>query len=116
MPWYKGWEANNASGKTLLEAIQALNTPHRSSDKPLRLPLFDVQFDGTRTMAMGRVETGIIKVGMTVNIAPSDITTRVKSIEWQGIELTKASAGDFVSLAFEFVYLFLFFLFAWLSY
>ncbi|KAM9917474.1 hypothetical protein OXX59_009317, partial [Metschnikowia pulcherrima] len=45
-PWYKGWEketkAGKSSGKTLLEAIDAIEPPTRPTDKALRLPLQDV--------------------------------------------------------------------------
>ena len=45
-PWYKGWEketkAAKTSGKTLLEAIDAIEPPTRPSEKALRLPLQDV--------------------------------------------------------------------------
>lgn len=46
MPWFKGWnierKEGNASGKTLLEALDAMIPPSRPTDKPLRLPLQDV--------------------------------------------------------------------------
>lgn len=46
MPWFKGWtverKEGNASGKTLLEALDAVVPPSRPTDKPLRLPLQDV--------------------------------------------------------------------------
>jgi elongation factor 1-alpha len=63
-PWYKGWEketkAGKASGKTLLEAIDAIDTPTRPTDKPLRLPLQDVyKIGGIGTVPVGRVETGM---------------------------------------------------------
>lgn len=43
MPWYKGWKkeskAGEVTGKTLLDAIDAIDPPTRPTDKPLRLPL-----------------------------------------------------------------------------
>jgi elongation factor 1-alpha len=46
MPWFKGWtierKDGNVSGKTLLEALDAVLPPSRPTDKPLRLPLQDV--------------------------------------------------------------------------
>lgn len=44
MPWYKGWHketkgGGEQTGKTLLEAIDAIEPPSRPTDKPLRLPL-----------------------------------------------------------------------------
>ena len=65
MPWYKGWsverkEGGNASGFTLMDAIDALVPPVRPLDKPLRLPLQDVyKIGGIGTVPVGRVETGI---------------------------------------------------------
>lgn len=67
-PWYKGWEKETktkTTGKTLLEAIDAIDPPSRPTDKPLRLPLQDVyKIGGIGTVPVGRVETGIIKSGM----------------------------------------------------
>ncbi|KAK2804131.1 hypothetical protein FQN49_008859, partial [Arthroderma sp. PD_2] len=68
-PWYKGWSketaAGKASGKTLLEAIDAIDMPTRPTEKPLRLPLQDVyKISGIGTVPVGRVETGTIKPGM----------------------------------------------------
>lgn len=46
MTWFKGWRINrkdgNASGTTLLEALDAIHPPTRPTAKPLRLPLQDV--------------------------------------------------------------------------
>lgn len=43
MGWFKGWQketkAGISKGKTLLEAIDAIEPPSRPTDKPLRLPL-----------------------------------------------------------------------------
>merc|ERR1711948_160640 len=42
MPWYKGWNIERKegkfTGKTLLEAMDAIAQPERPKDKPLRLP------------------------------------------------------------------------------
>ncbi|KAF4572865.1 translation elongation factor EF-1 alpha [Pleurotus pulmonarius] len=86
MPWYKGWtketKAGVVKGKTLLDAIDAIEPPVRPSDKPLRLPLQDVyKIGGIGTVPVGRVETGVIKAGMVVSFAPSNVTTEVKSVE-----------------------------------
>jgi hypothetical protein len=86
MAWYKGWSKETKSGvskgKTLLEAIDAIEPPVRPSDRPLRLPLQDVyKIGGIGTVPVGRVETGVIKAGMVVNFAPSNVTTEVKSVE-----------------------------------
>jgi len=99
MPWYKGWaverKEGNASGKTLLEALDAVLAPSRPTEKPLRLPLQDVyKIGGIGTVPVGRVETGILKPNMVVNFAPSNLTTEVKSIEMHHEALEEALPGD----------------------
>ncbi|CEP23930.1 K03231 elongation factor EF-1 alpha subunit [Cyberlindnera jadinii] len=98
-PWYKGWEketkAGVVKGKTLLEAIDAIEPPSRPTDKPLRLPLQDVyKIGGIGTVPVGRVETGVIKPGMVVTFAPSGVTTEVKSVEMHHEQLAEGVPGD----------------------
>jgi len=99
MPWYKGWsierKEGNASGKTLLEALDSVIPPQRPTDKPLRLPLQDVyKIGGIGTVPVGRVETGILKPNMVVSFAPSNLQTEVKSIEMHHEALEEAVPGD----------------------
>jgi len=99
MSWYKGWtktiKEKQTTGKTLLEALDAIIPPQRPSDKPLRLPLQDVyKIGGIGTVPVGRVETGIIKPGMVVTFAPSNLTTEVKSVEMHHEQMTEAFPGD----------------------
>jgi len=99
MPWFKGWaierKEGNASGKTLLEALDAISPPARPTDKPLRLPLQDVyKIGGIGTVPVGRVETGILKPGMVVTFAPQALTTEVKSVEMHHESLPEALPGD----------------------
>ncbi|MCP9264361.1 Elongation factor 1-alpha [Dirofilaria immitis] len=99
MPWFKGWsierKEGNASGKTLLEALDAVIPPSRPTDKPLRLPLQDVyKIGGIGTVPVGRVETGILKPGMLVTFAPQNLTTEVKSVEMHHEALQEALPGD----------------------
>ena len=86
-PWY--------NGPTLIEALDSIPLPKRPIDKPLRLPLQDVyKIGGIGTVPVGRVETGIIKPGMTVIFAPSTITSEVKSIEMHHEKVEQAIPGD----------------------
>jgi len=99
MPWYKGWNIerknSKADGKSLLQALDAMEPPTRPTDKPLRLPLQDVyKIGGIGTVPVGRVETGIIKPGMVVTFAPCNLTTEVKSVEMHHEALTEAVPGD----------------------
>jgi len=87
MKWYKG--------PTLIEALDAVDPPKRPIDKPLRLPLQDVyKIGGIGTVPVGRVETGVLKAGMTVVFAPVQVTTEVKSVEMHHEILEQAVPGD----------------------
>jgi elongation factor 1-alpha len=87
MTWYKG--------PILLEVLDALAVPKRPSDKPLRLPLQDVyKIGGIGTVPVGRVETGVIKPGMTVTFSPAGLSAEVKSVEMHHEMLEKAEPGD----------------------
>jgi len=102
MDWFKGWNVERKkgtektdSGMTLLEALDSLIPPQRPVDKPLRLPLQDVyKIGGIGTVAVGRVETGIIKAGMVVKFAPSGFTTEVKAVQMHHEILEKGIPGD----------------------
>ena len=87
MPWYKG--------PILLDALDAIPTPKRPSDKPLRLPLQDVYKIGCiGTVPVGRVETGVLKPGMVVVFGPVGTTTEVKSVEMHHEQVEEATPGD----------------------
>ncbi|KAJ3616634.1 hypothetical protein Zmor_011769 [Zophobas morio] len=99
MPWYQGWnierKSGKVSGKTLVEALDAIILPKRPTDKPLRLPLQDVyKIGGIGTVPVGRVETGILKPGMVVRFAPGNISAEVKSVEMHHESISEAGPGD----------------------
>ena len=101
MPWFKGLKVTrkdgNASGTTLLEALDCILPPTRPTDRPLRLPLQDVyKIGGIGTVPVGRVETGVLKPGMVVTFAPVNVTTEVKSVEMHHEALSEALPGDSV--------------------
>jgi len=85
--WYKG--------TTLLEALDAITPPKRPTDRPLRIPLQDVyKIGGIGTVPVGRVETGILKPGMSVTFAPNGLSSEVKSVEMHHEQLQEAVPGD----------------------
>ena len=91
MPWYKG--------PTLLEALDLLNPPEKPINLPLRLPIQDVyNITGIGVVPVGRVETGILKVGDKVIAVPAregkGITGEVKSIEMHHEQMQQAEPGD----------------------
>jgi len=87
MGWY--------DGPTLIEALNSLKPPEKPVDKPLRIPIQDVySITGVGTVPVGRVETGILKVGDTVLFLPPNKKGEVKSIEMHHEQIPQAEPGD----------------------
>lgn len=87
LPWYKG--------PTLLGALDSLPVPTRPFDKPLRLPINDVyKISGVGTVPVGRVETGIIKAGMSIAFVPGKQVAECKQVEMHHEVLPEAGPGD----------------------
>ena len=87
MKWYQG--------PTLIEALDTLDPPKRPTDKPLRIPINDVyKIEGHGTVAVGRVETGVLKKKMNLTFAPSNLKSQVKSIEMHHEQLEEAKPGQ----------------------
>jgi len=61
----------------------------------LRLPIQDVyKIQGVGTVPAGRVETGILKPGMLVTFAPSNVSAEVRSVEMHHDSIEQAIPGD----------------------
>ena len=74
MKWYKG--------PTLVEALNDLPVPSKPTSKALRLPVQDVyKIKGSGVVPVGRIETGMMKVGMKIAVAPTDFEGELRSIE-----------------------------------
>ena len=87
MPWY--------DGPTLIEALDTLEEPPKPIDKPLRIPVQDVySIKGVGTVPVGRVETGVLKVGDILVFMPPNLKGEVKSIETHHTRIDKAIPGD----------------------
>uniref|UniRef100_G3NKW8 Elongation factor 1-alpha n=1 Tax=Gasterosteus aculeatus TaxID=69293 RepID=G3NKW8_GASAC len=98
MPWFQGWKSRqregNASGRTLLEVLDSIQPPVRTANKPLRLPLQDVyKIGGVGTVPVGKIESGVLKAGMTLMFSPAKVTAEVKSIEMHHQGLQTALPG-----------------------
>ena len=87
MPW---WD-----GPTLVDALNALKVPEKPVNLPLRIPIQDVySITGIGTVPVGRVETGVLKVGDKVIFEPPGASGEVKSIEMHHESIPKAEPGD----------------------
>lgn len=91
MPWY--------SGPTLLETLDKLNPPDKPTHLPLRLPIQDVyNITGIGVVPVGRIETGLMKVGDKVIFIPGregkGVIGEVKTIEMHHEQIQTAEPGD----------------------
>lgn len=90
MAWYKG--------PTILEQMDAFPAPELPTNLPMRMPIQDVyEITGIGTVPVGKVETGIMKVGQKVIILPgrtgTGIPGEIKTIEAHHETLPDAPAG-----------------------
>ena len=91
MDWYKG--------PLLIEQLDLFKEPEKPTNLPLRLPLQDVyNIPGIGVVPVGRVETGIMKVGQKVIVVPArdgkGVTGEVKTIEMHHEQVQEAIPGD----------------------
>jgi len=91
MAWY--------TGPTLLEALDNLKAPEKPTDLPLRLPIQDVyNITGIGVVPVGKVETGIMKVGQKIIAMPgptgTGVTGEIKTIEMHHEQFKQAEPGD----------------------
>jgi elongation factor Tu len=91
-------ELGEPSIMRLMEAVDAyIPTPKRATDKPFLMPVEDVfSISGRGTVATGRVERGIVKVGEEVEIVGLRPTqkTVVTGVEMFRKLLDEGQAGD----------------------
>jgi len=90
MPWYKG--------PTLYEQLDLFSEPKKPTDLPMRMPVQDVyEITGIGTVPVGKIETGIMKVGQKIIVLPGrsgrGITGEVKSIEMHHEQYQEAPCG-----------------------
>jgi elongation factor 1-alpha len=91
MSWYKG--------PTLLEVLDGLNAPEKPTNLPLRMPIQDVyNITGIGTVPVGRIETGVMKIGEKLVSMPSGKEGELKTIEMHHEQMKEAGPGDNVGI------------------
>jgi elongation factor 1-alpha len=95
MPWYKG--------PTLMEMFDLLEEPKKPTNLAMRMPLQDVyEITGIGVVPVGKIETGIMKVGQKVIILPGrsgkGVPGEIKTIEMHHESMPEALAGDNVGI------------------
>ncbi|MDD5177808.1 MAG: translation elongation factor EF-1 subunit alpha [Candidatus Nanoarchaeia archaeon] len=91
MSWYKG--------PTLVEQLDLFKEPEKPTNLPLRLPIQDVfNITGIGVVPVGKVETGVMKVGDKIIVLPAregtGVKGEVKSIEMHHEQIQEAIPGD----------------------
>jgi len=91
MTWY--------TGPTVREQLDLFTEPEKPVDLPLRLPIQDVyNITGIGVVPVGRVETGVMKIGDKVVVMPAregtGVTGEVKTIEMHHEQVQEAIPGD----------------------
>ncbi len=95
MPWFKG--------PTIMEQFDLFPRPELPTNLPLRMPVQDVyEITGIGTVPVGKIETGVMKVGQKVKILPGrtgkGVEGEIKSIEMHHESLKEAVAGDNIGI------------------
>ena len=100
----KALEAGSADdewAQKVVELVKALDeyvpTPERDTDKPFLMPVEDIfSIEGRGTVATGKIERGIIKVGETIEIVgvKDTTSTTVTGVEMFNKSLSEGMAGD----------------------
>ena len=98
-------DPNSEWGQKITELMDAVDSwipqPERQIDKPFLMPVEDVfSITGRGTVATGRIERGIIKVGETVELVGfgAEKSTTVTGVEMFRKLLDEGQAGDNVGL------------------
>ena len=96
MKWY--------TGPTVMEQLDLFKEPEKPTQLPLRLPLQDVyNITGIGVVPVGRVETGVMKVGDKVIIMPAregaGVKGEVRTIEMHHEQINEAVPGDNVGFS-----------------
>ena len=92
------------TGKSLLEQLDEFKEPEKPTTLPLRMPIQDVyNITGIGVVPVGRVETGVLKVGDKVIAMPGregkGVHGECKSIEMHHEQMQEAEPGDNVGLS-----------------
>lgn len=87
LKWWKG--------DVLIKCLDKFEQPQKLTNLSLRLPVQDVySITGVGTVPVGRVETGILKVGDKIIFEPGGKAAEVKDIEMHHEKMPQALPGD----------------------
>ncbi len=90
MRWYEG--------PTILEALDAFETNDLSKKEILLFPVQDIYEINGKTIYVGRIESGKIRVGQKLKVLPSGEITEVKTIEKFNEIVKESQAGENIGI------------------
>jgi len=95
LPWYEG--------PSLLDSLEHFQIKTLPAEQPLRLPVEDVSESEGRRILKGRIEAGMLRVGDTLELSPSNRTVQVRAVEGaDGVgSVSEARAGMRVEVALD---------------
>jgi len=94
-PWYRDGG--------LLDRLGGIAPRPSAANRPLRLPIQDVYKFDTRRILAGRIESGRLRVGDEIVIAPADHRVAVRGIEGWAVDgpILEAEAGQSVGITLD---------------
>jgi peptide chain release factor subunit 3 len=91
-PSYSSGE-NNTSSPTLVGLLDSLEMQGRDPDAPLRIPVLD-RYTDRGTIAMGKVESGVIRAGQKVRVMPTRLQYKVEGVWANEDPVSAARPGE----------------------
>jgi peptide chain release factor subunit 3 len=93
--WQKSYSSgeNNTTVPTLLGLLDSLEISGRDSNAPLRIPVLD-RYHDRGTIAMGKVESGVIRPGMKVTVMPTRNKYKVDAVWANEDPVSGAGPGE----------------------
>jgi peptide chain release factor subunit 3 len=86
-------DENNTSSPTLLSLLDTLEISGRDAQGPLRVPILD-RYTDRGTIAMGKVESGVIRPGMKVTLMPTRNVYKVDAVWANEDPVSAARPGE----------------------
>lgn len=95
-PWWKKCYTsgeNNTDQPTLMSLLDSLEIKGRDANAPLRVPVLD-RYTDRGTIAMGKVESGVIRPGLKVTVMPTRNQYKVDEVWANEDPVTAARPGE----------------------
>lgn len=102
-PWWHAMHTSgghNTSTPTLISTLDALRLSNRNPDAPLRVPCLD-RYIERGCIVMGKVESGTLRRGDEIAIAPTKKKARVEAVYIGETSVASAKPGENVLIKFQ---------------